>query len=526
MADQKLSIILEAKDQASSIIQKAGGAIKDNLGKISAVAAVAATGIAAFGKSSVDAYVEAETAQRQLETSVIAVSGGTMKQVQAINAVSSALQQKSGIDADALNMGAAQLSTFGLQSESVVALTKSMADLTVNQAGVSAGSADYISSANIIAKALNEEFGALQKMGIRFTEHQKELIATGTEAQKVAVIQEALNQNLRETTDTVAGTAEALRGSFVQSLGEVQESIGKALLPAINSLMEGLKPSIDAFAKWAADNPELIATILKVTIAIAAAIAVLYPLSVAIGIVSTALAFLAANPIGLVIIAIAALVAGIIYLIKNWDEVKAKALEVWAAIQEYIATVTKAIGDKIAEFGNFIKDTIKAGMDAVAQVWSSAWEGMKGAFNTLTGGILTVIDGIVTKVGAAVNAIKELANAANAAASSVSGAAFGMSGSGGGGKKASSSGSRSGKPRASGGNVYAGQMYKVGEKGMEGFVPGMSGRIIPNNQMGGGGIVVNVNVSGNTVAGANIGQFAHMIGDILIKDLAKQTKLA
>ena len=40
--------------------------------------------------------------------------------------------------------------------------------------------------------------------------------------------------------------------------------------------------------------------------------------------------------------------------------------------------------------------------------------------------------------------------------------------------------------RAAGGPVSAGQPYIVGEIGPELFVPGRSGTIIPNNQLGGG----------------------------------------
>lgn len=58
-----------------------------------------------------------------------------------------------------------------------------------------------------------------------------------------------------------------------------------------------------------------------------------------------------------------------------------------------------------------------------------------------------------------------------------------------------SSGMFSGK--AIGGSVQAGQPYMVGERGQEMFVPNQSGSIIPNNQLNGGGVVVNqtINIS-------------------------------
>jgi len=52
--------------------------------------------------------------------------------------------------------------------------------------------------------------------------------------------------------------------------------------------------------------------------------------------------------------------------------------------------------------------------------------------------------------------------------------------------------------KAAGGSVKAGTSYVVGERGAEMFVPKTDGVIIPNNKMGGGGVVnnFNINVSG------------------------------
>jgi hypothetical protein len=57
--------------------------------------------------------------------------------------------------------------------------------------------------------------------------------------------------------------------------------------------------------------------------------------------------------------------------------------------------------------------------------------------------------------------------------------------------------SKAGTKKAMGGSVSAGQPYMVGEKGAELFIPGGSGTIIPNNQLGGGGAVVHqtINIS-------------------------------
>jgi tape measure domain-containing protein len=58
--------------------------------------------------------------------------------------------------------------------------------------------------------------------------------------------------------------------------------------------------------------------------------------------------------------------------------------------------------------------------------------------------------------------------------------------------------------RANGGSVSSGSPYIVGERGPELFVPGRSGTIVPNDELGGGGqtnVVVNVDARGSSVEG-------------------------
>jgi len=49
--------------------------------------------------------------------------------------------------------------------------------------------------------------------------------------------------------------------------------------------------------------------------------------------------------------------------------------------------------------------------------------------------------------------------------------------------------------KASGGSVNAGISYLVGEQGPELFTPKTNGTIIPNNRLGGGSSVTNININ-------------------------------
>lgn len=80
--------------------------------------------------------------------------------------------------------------------------------------------------------------------------------------------------------------------------------------------------------------------------------------------------------------------------------------------------------------------------------------------------------------------------------------------------------------RAGGGLVMGGSAYMVGEKGPELFVPGSSGSIVPNNQLGGANVVVNVDASGSNVQGngQDANQLGKAIGIAVQQELIKQKR--
>jgi len=83
--------------------------------------------------------------------------------------------------------------------------------------------------------------------------------------------------------------------------------------------------------------------------------------------------------------------------------------------------------------------------------------------------------------------------------------------------------------RASGGPVKGGGSYVVGEEGPELFVPGASGNIIPNHDLGRGGgtsVVVNVDASGSSVEGdeAEARELGNMLASAIQAELVRQKR--
>ena len=428
MANKEIWIVLKVVDQATEGIKKVGWELswfakksEDAFKKMSVWWWVAFASISAFALKWLRSYQEVERAGRQLERTIIDVSKGTAEQVKEVKALTLALEKKSGVDAEALNQWIAQLSTFWLQTKSVVDLTKSLADLTVNQNGVNASADQYISSANVMAKALRWEFGMLTKMGIRFTETQQNMINFGTESEKVTALQEWLAQNLRETTDTV-WWLDVSMAKFQRNTEAIWDAVGQAIAPALNSLRETVIPLIERFTAWAEKNPELLGNIILLAWWIAWLVTVLWWLWLAIPsivawiwAVSTALwvvklAFIAVWwPITILIALMAVLVTMVISnrdQIKQWflDGVEAIKILIWA-LWTYLQTLWMTILSNIRQF-----------MDNFLQFWRD-WR------NAVVDFVMGKVNGMVERLSGALErvlwVVRSIKNAFDSAKSMV-----------------------------------------------------------------------------------------------------------
>ena len=115
-----------------------------------------------------------------------------------------------------------------------------------------------------------------------------------------------------------------------------------------------------------------------------------------------------ANPIGLVIGAIAVLVGGIWLLCKNWDLVKRKTIELWKKLDNNpLGKVLKFL----IKFGNpvgglinlflFFKRVITENWDTIKGFGEYIWNGLVGAFNYVKDiilGVCSIVGGIFTAV--------------------------------------------------------------------------------------------------------------------------------
>lgn len=213
--------------------------------------AVAAMGaLTAAAGYSIKAAVEDSAAQAQLAKTLQNVVGATDAQVAATEKQISAMQMATGVADDQLRPAYASL----------VLGTKDLA--TANEAlqlamDISAGTGtDLASVSDALAKAYGGNFKALRQLS-------PELYAMIKDGADLETVMATLAKTFGGSAAVAANTAEGKFKRLGVALGEVQESIGLALLPAVEAVL----PYLISFGTWAQDH---VGTLMAVGTAIAA----------------------------------------------------------------------------------------------------------------------------------------------------------------------------------------------------------------------------------------------------------------
>lgn len=271
--------------------------------------------------------------------------------------------------------------------------------------------------------------------------------------------------------DNLAGQLTILKSQ----LEELAISFGEILMPAIRSIVSGIQGFVDKLNSMDETTKKVIVTIALIVAAIGPVLIVVGKIISAVGTIMTIVpkvaaaikavkgafaglnAVMAANPIILVIAAIAALVAAFIYLwntsdefrqfwIDLWENIKAVAIAVWEAISMFFSQAWEAIKSTAETVWNGIKDfftglwegittLFTTVVTAIATFLSSAWTGIqttattvwnaiKGFIDGVWNGIKTAITSVATAIGSAVsnawngikNIVTTLSNGAKTAA--------------------------------------------------------------------------------------------------------------
>lgn len=452
-----------------------------NLNKV-AVAASAAVliGIGAFVAQGAASLVNIERLNAQT-TQAIKSTQAAWAKTDELTAYADKIEKLTGIEREQVQEGQNLLLTFtniqnsaGAGNDIFTQATDILVDMSV------AMGTDVKTSAIQLGKALNDPIKgvtALTKVGVTFNEQQREQIKAMTEAGDVAGAQKVILAELNKEFggsaaafgETTAGQLAMLKNAF----GDVQEELATAFAPALTTVFDKLA----GFAQWAKDNPDLFQGIVFTVGGLATAVltvnTAIDAYKVAVGVATAAQwawnAAMLANPVGVVILAIAAIIIGIGLIMAgfgfDWKEFWEKK------IKEPVQRVWDDITGKSDEATSFITGIPDRIGNAFASLTARIANPFIGAFNRIAG-------------------------AWNATVGRLAGTEL----------PAVLGGGRIGLPTlgfasylAKGGPARAGMPYVVGEVGPELFVPSTNGTVVPNSALT-GDIYVAVQVGNEPIA--------------------------
>ena len=197
-----------------------------------------------------------------------------------------------------------------------------------------------------------------------------------------------VGETIEELAPTIKEALLALVDTLKGVFAEAAPQIGEAARVLGDAAIEGITSALDELL---APVQEKINAILPTIAAIGAAFAAWNIVSIIAGVVSSlgglsgaitaVFAVLAANPIGIVVAAIAALVAAIMTAWNTNDAWRESMIELWGIIKETVAGTIDALVELIATFGK------------------SAWEGMRKAGKAMQDGLMDALTFMVELPG-------------------------------------------------------------------------------------------------------------------------------
>lgn len=234
--DAQLTLAIIARDKATADLKK----VESQLARLqkrhtsfagTAAKAFAVGAVVAFGAASVKAFADAEKSQARLQLAYQkfpALAGVSIASLRELNLE---MQAKVGVDDDALASAQAVLAQFRLTGEQIKELTP----LLVDYATVTGQ--DVTAAAGALGKAFMGNAKALKAIGINFK-------ATGDTAKDFDTVMAALEQKVGGAGEAFGKTTAGQLAILDAQFGDLQETVGEALVPALQGLVSVATPVV------------------------------------------------------------------------------------------------------------------------------------------------------------------------------------------------------------------------------------------------------------------------------------------
>ena len=361
----------------------------------------------ALAYKSVDAQKAQERAVKSVATALESMGDGAGYSLEQLQAMASQMQDKSLYgDEEILSKVTANLLTFGNVTGDVFKRAQQSAlDLSARLGQ------DLQSSAVMLGKALNDPvqgLSALSRVGVSFTEQQKEQIKAMAKAGDVAGAQALM---LSELEKQYSGQAQAMAsvdsGRITQamnSIGDAMERVGAIILPILADLADHVKRAAERFSALEPDTQKMIV----IAGGLAAAIG---PLVAGFGLMVMAMAPLAGivaailSPLGLLVTAIVGLGAAIA---ANWDTVREKFPAIAAVVEGAIDGLKAAFSAFVGSLDDIWiavltgAEALATGLELVLQGdFAAIWDGAVNVVRNFANNVVSALGNLLDRAKAA-----------------------------------------------------------------------------------------------------------------------------
>lgn len=215
-------------------LQRAGVDVKDmgahllRLGSIATTAAIAVgVALAAFGKTSVETFVEAQTQQAKLEDAYKRFPKIANVSIDAMRALNTERMKTTRFDDDASAAAEATLAQYKLTGKQIMALLPLVQDYAAKTGK------DLPDAAQTLGNALLGKGRALAEIGIKFKD-------AGSVTKNYTQLMDGLRKQVGGFAEvegkSAAGQLEIIKNRF----GEVEEAVGARLLPIVSDAVGAL----------------------------------------------------------------------------------------------------------------------------------------------------------------------------------------------------------------------------------------------------------------------------------------------
>lgn len=333
----------------------------------------------AFANASETAFEEAQQGASQTEAALKSMGNGSGRSFDELTQAAQRFQDTLAVDGDdVLKSVTANLLTFGnVAGEQFDRAQLAAINLSRRMGG------DLQSSTLMVGKALNDPIkglGALRRVGIQFTESQQELIKslvkTGDVAGAQKIMLGELERQFGGSAAAYAKSAAGIKEANALAFGDIQEMVGEVvtsikgpLLSVIHDLLTGFLALSPGAQKFALAGVAVLAVIGPLTTAIGGIIAAFSTIGPVMAGVEALMAgplvagFIGLLPvIGPIILAVGALVAAF-FLFK--DQIMPVLNDLWKTASETLGPPLQEMFKAIMDVLGPLWDAFKAGLDIV-----------------------------------------------------------------------------------------------------------------------------------------------------------------